>query len=105
MASSVNRVLALLLVADLLGSVECRRRCGHRRDRIEGGTQVRVAPVFGIFEAGIPLLGHSLARPLGHAAHWIVRGAASGGGSRQKYSPAHIITCQPISPSRLLCHE
>jgi manganese efflux pump family protein len=42
---------------------------------VDAGTRLRVGLIFGIFEAGMPLvgllLGYSLAHALGSAAHWI----------------------------------
>jgi len=42
---------------------------------VDAGTPLRVGLIFGLFEAGMPLLGlllgHSLARTLGDAVHWI----------------------------------
>jgi len=68
-------VLALLLVALSLGLSNFAAAIGIGVAGVDAGTRLRVGLIFGIFEAGMPilglLLGHSLARTLGSAAHWI----------------------------------
>jgi len=68
-------VLALLLVALSLGLSNFAAAIGIGVTGVDTGTRLRVGLIFGIFEAGMPilglLLGHSLARALGSAAHWI----------------------------------
>jgi len=67
-------VSALLLVAVALGLSNFAAAIGIG---VSGGTglRVRVAVVFGLFEAGMPLLGLALGRgtadSLGHAARWL----------------------------------
>ena len=84
-ASSVGLVLALLLVAVSLGLSNFAAAVGIGVTGTDTGTRLRVALIFGLFEAGMPLLGlllgHSLAHALGHAAHWIGAGIliATGG--------------------------
>jgi manganese efflux pump family protein len=68
-------VLALLLVALSLGLSNFAAAIGIGVTGVDAGTRLRVGLIFGIFEAGMPilglLLGHSLAQALGSAAHWI----------------------------------
>jgi manganese efflux pump family protein len=68
-------VLALLLVALSLGLSNFAAAIGIGVAGVDAGTRLRVGLIFGIFEAGMPilglLLGHSLAHALGSAAHWI----------------------------------
>jgi len=65
-------VLALLVVAVALGLSNFAAAIGIGTG---GGPRVRVAVVFGLFEAGMPLLGlalgHSVAASLGHATRWL----------------------------------
>jgi manganese efflux pump family protein len=65
-------MVALLLVAAALGLSNFAASIGLGAG---GADAVRVAAVFGVFEAGMPVaglaLGHDLASSLGHAAHWI----------------------------------
>ena len=67
-------VIALLLVAVSLGLSNFAAAIGIGFAGIDAGARIRVGIVFGIFEAGMPILGlvlgRSLAGPLGHAAHW-----------------------------------
>ena len=68
-------MLALLLVALSLGLSNFAAAVGIGVAGVDAGTRLRVGLIFGLFEAGMPLLGlllgHSLARTLGDAAHWI----------------------------------
>jgi manganese efflux pump family protein len=68
-------VLALLLVAISLGLSNLAAAIGIGVTGVDAGTRLRVGLIFGIFEAGMPILGlllsHSLAHALGSAAHWI----------------------------------
>ena len=68
-------MLALLLVAISLGLSNFAAAIGIGVTGVDAGTRLRVGLIFGIFEAGMPilglLLGHSLAHALGSAAHWI----------------------------------
>jgi manganese efflux pump family protein len=76
-------VLALLLLAVALGLDNLAAAIGFgagATGRVSGGTRVRIAVVFGLFEAGMPvlglLLGHGLADGVGEAAccsSWWVR--------------------------------
>lgn len=76
---------ALLLVAVALGASNFAAAVGIGVSGVGGRTRLRVGLVFGLFEAGMPLLGlvlgHSLAQTLGHAARWAAAGilAACGG--------------------------
>jgi putative Mn2+ efflux pump MntP len=67
-------VLALLLVALSLGLSNFAAAIGIGIAGSGARTRVRVGVVFGLFEAGMPVaglvLGRSLARALGPAAHW-----------------------------------
>jgi len=68
-------VLALLLVALSLGLSNFAAAIGLGVAGVDAGTRLRVGLILGVFEAGMPilglLLGHSLIRTLGGAAHWI----------------------------------
>ena len=71
-------MLALLLLAVALGLDNLAAGVGFgagAADRVSGGTRVRIAVVFGLFEAGMPvlglLLGHGLADGVGEAARWL----------------------------------
>jgi len=64
-----------VLVALSLGLSNFAAAIGIGVAGVDARTRVRVGVVFGIFEAGMPILGlalgHSLASTLGHAAHWV----------------------------------
>lgn len=68
-------MLAILLVAVSLGLSNLAAAVGIGVAGVSSRTRLQVGLVFGLFEAGMPLagllLGHSLARALGGAAHWI----------------------------------
>ena len=68
-------MLALLLVAVSLGLSNFAASVGIGVSGTDPRTRLRVGVIFGIFEAGMPilglLLGRSFATTLGHAAHWV----------------------------------
>jgi manganese efflux pump family protein len=68
-------VLALLLLAAALGLDNLAAAIGIGVTGVSSGTRVRIAVVFGLFEAGMPVLGlvlgHGLADSLGQAARWL----------------------------------
>src|SRR5712692_9051513 len=68
-------MLALLLVAVSLGLSNFAAAIGIGVSGVDARTRLRVGLVFGLFEAAMPLLGlllgHGLARTLGHTARWI----------------------------------
>jgi len=71
-------VLALLLLAVALGLDNLAAAVGFgvgTTGRISGATRLRIAVVFGLFEAGMPVLGlvlgHGLAGSIGEAARWL----------------------------------
>ena len=68
-------MLALLLLAVALGLDNLAASIGIGVGGVRGATRVRVAVVFGLFEAGMPVLGlvlgHGLADSLGQAARWL----------------------------------
>ncbi len=71
-------MLALLLLALALGLDNLAAAIGFGAGSaggVSGGTRVRIAVVFGLFEAGMPVLGlvlgHGLADSLGQAARWL----------------------------------
>jgi putative Mn2+ efflux pump MntP len=72
-------VLALLLLAAVVGLSNFAASIGIGVSGVSARTRVRVAVVFGLFEAGMPVaglaLGQSLAASLGQAARWL--GAAA----------------------------
>lgn len=90
-------VLALVLVALSLGLSNFAAAIGMGVAGVDARTRVRVGIVFGIFEAGMPILGlalgHSLASTLGHATHWV------GGGGRPRTSP------RPAELATALTHD
>jgi putative Mn2+ efflux pump MntP len=67
--------LALVLVALSLGLSNFAAAIGIGVAGVDTRTRVRVGVVFGIFEAGMPILGlalgHGLASTFGHAARWV----------------------------------
>jgi manganese efflux pump family protein len=67
-------VLALLLLAVALGLSNFAAAIGIGVSGVRGSTRLRTAVVFGLFEAGMPVLGlvlgRGLAVSLGQAAHW-----------------------------------
>jgi manganese efflux pump family protein len=68
-------VLALLLLAAALGLSNFAGAVGIGVRGVSGLLRVRIGVVFGVFEAGMPLLGlalgHGVAGGLGRSAHWI----------------------------------
>jgi manganese efflux pump family protein len=68
-------VLVLLLVAVSLGLSNFGAAIGIGVGGVDARTRLRIGIIFGLFEAGMPVvglvLGHSLASVLGRAAHWI----------------------------------
>ena len=64
-------MLALLLVAVSLGLSNFAAAIAIGVSGVDARTRLRVGIVFGLFEAGMPLLGRGLAATLGHAARWI----------------------------------
>ena len=68
-------MLALLLLALALGLSNFAAAIGIGVSGIRGRTKVRIALVFGLFEAGMPVLGlvlgQGLAASLGEAARWL----------------------------------
>jgi manganese efflux pump family protein len=68
-------VLALLLLAVALGLSNFAAAIGIGVSGVRGGTRVRMAVVFGVFEAGMPVLGLLLGRGaadgIGQAARWL----------------------------------
>lgn len=71
-------MIAFLLVAVSLGLSNFSASVGIGVTGVAARTRFRVGVIFGLFEAGMPilglLLGNSLARTLGNAAHWIGAG-------------------------------
>ena len=68
-------MLALLLLAVALGLSNFAAAIGIGVSGVHGRDRVRIAVVFGVFEAGMPVLGVALgqgvAAGLGHAARWL----------------------------------
>jgi manganese efflux pump family protein len=68
-------VLALLLLAIALGLSNFAGAIGFGVSGVSGRLRLRVAVLFGVFEAGMPvvglLLGHGVAGGLGRSAHWL----------------------------------
>jgi putative Mn2+ efflux pump MntP len=78
-------VIALLLVAVSLGMSNFAAAIGIGMTGVDARTRLRVGVVFGVFEAGMPvlglLLGHSLAGILGQATRWVGAGLLIATGS------------------------
>jgi manganese efflux pump family protein len=93
-------VLALLLLAVALGLSNFAAAIGIGVSAVRGRAMVRIAVVFGVFEAGMPVLGlalgHGVAAGLGRATHWlggavlIAVGVISLITSRQGAVPSHL---------------
>ena len=68
-------MLALLLVAASVGLSNLAAAIGIGFGGVTTATRIRVAVVFGVFEAGMPIVGlvvgAGLASGIGHAARWI----------------------------------
>jgi len=68
-------MLALLLLAVALGLSNFAAAIGIGVSGVRGRDRVRIAVVFGVFEAGMPVLGvvlgQGLASSLGHVARWL----------------------------------
>ena len=68
-------MLALLLLAVALGLSNFAAAIGIGVSGVHGRARVRIAVVFGVFEAGMPVLGVALgqgmAASIGQAAHWL----------------------------------
>jgi putative Mn2+ efflux pump MntP len=68
-------MLALLLVAASLGLSNFAASVGIGVSGVDARTRLRVGVIFGAFETAMPIIGllagRSLARTLGHGAHWI----------------------------------
>ena len=68
-------MLALLLLAVALGLSNFAAAIGIGVSGVRGRDRVRIAVVFGVFEAGMPVLGvalgQRLASSLGHVTHWL----------------------------------
>jgi putative Mn2+ efflux pump MntP len=68
----------VLLVALALGLSNLAASIGIGASGVSARLRLRVAIVFGVFEAGMPLaglaLGYGLDEPIGHAARWIGTG-------------------------------
>lgn len=68
-------MLALLLLAVALGLSNFAAAIGIGVSGVRGRARVQIAVVFGVFEAGMPVLGVALgqgvAASLGHAARWL----------------------------------
>jgi manganese efflux pump family protein len=68
-------MLALLVLAVVVGLSNFAAAIGIGVSGVSGGTRLRIAAVFGLFEGGMPVLGlvlgHDVASSLGHAARWI----------------------------------
>ena len=68
-------MIALLLLAVAVGLSNFAASIGIGVSGVSARTRVRVAVVFGLFEAGMPLvglaLGHTVAASLGHGTRWL----------------------------------
>ena len=77
-------MVALLLLAVALGLSNLAAAVGIGVSGVSGRTRLRIAVVFGLFEAGMPVLGlvlgHGVAGRLGASAHWLGGGVLIGVG-------------------------
>ena len=68
-------MVALLLLAVALGLSNLAGAIGFGISGVSGWLRVRIAVLFGVFEAGMPVLGlalgHGVASGLGRSAHWL----------------------------------
>ena len=68
-------MVALLLLAVALGLSNLAGAIGFGISGVSGRLRVRIAVLFGAFEAGMPVLGlvlgHGVASGLGRSAHWL----------------------------------
>lgn len=103
-------MLALLLVAVSLGLSNFAAAIGIGVAGVDARARLRVGVVFGVFEAGMPvlglLLGHGLAGALGHAAGWVGGGLliATGGYALVQHWPGRRSGPAPAAgggPARL----
>jgi manganese efflux pump family protein len=73
-----GRVLALFLVAASLGMSNLAASVAIGVSGVDARMRLRVGLVFGVFEAGMPvlglLIGEQVAASLGHAARWVGAG-------------------------------
>ncbi len=71
-------MFALLLVAASVGMSNFAAAIAIGVSGVDARTRLRVGVVFGVFEAGMPIvglvLGEQVAGPLGHAARWVGAG-------------------------------
>lgn len=103
-------VVALLLVAVSLGLSNFAAAIGIGVNGVDGRTRLWVGLIFGLFEAGMPVLGlalgHGVAGVMGHAARWagagllIVTGAYTVVQARRN-GPGREAAAGPPRPGRL----
>jgi manganese efflux pump family protein len=97
----LGRVLALLLLAVALGLSNFAAAIGIGVSGVRGGLRVRIAVVFGLFEAGMPVLGlvlgHGLTADLGAAARWLGGGILIAVGAISLLLARRGATVEPIS--------
>jgi putative Mn2+ efflux pump MntP len=95
-------MLAVVLVALSLGLSNFAAAIGIGVAGVDAGTRLRVGIIFGIFEAGMPvlglLLGHGLAHALGGAAHWIGAGLLIATGTYAVVQASRGRNSQPDQP-------
>jgi manganese efflux pump family protein len=79
-----DRMFALLLVAASVGMSNFAAAIAIGVSGVDATTRLRVGLVFGVFEAGMPIvglvIGEQVAGPLGHAARWVGAGLLIGVG-------------------------
>jgi len=98
-------VLALLLLAAALGLDNLAAAVGIGAGGVPGGARVRIAVVFGLFEAGMPVLGlvlgHGLADSLGQAARWLGGAVLIAFGVAALVNARRGISPQPVGHQRI----
>lgn len=78
-------MLALVLVAVSVGFSNLAASIGLGAAGVDQGTRLRIVLIFGLFEAGMPivglLIGHDLASSAGRETRWLAAGLLAGLGS------------------------
>jgi manganese efflux pump family protein len=96
-------MLALLLVAAAVGMTNFAAAIAIGVSGVDARTRLRVGLVFGVFEAGMPLLGlaigEQVAGPLGHAARWVGAALLIAAGGYPLLSAARGRLARPAVPA------
>lgn len=104
-------MLAMFLVAAAVGVSNFAAAVAMGVSGVDARTRLRVGIVFGVFEAGMPILGQQLADSLGHAARWFSAGLlmavgvyalVSAGLARRRQADGQQAPAIPAGNARLL---